>query len=162
MPPTLVTMVLAASLLMVGCEKLPTSENKAKSAIREMMLDPESAQFSDLFVNSAGGASCGWVNGKNRMGGYAGKAPFYFRPNGEALIVNEQPSNNDFASYFHAIGGLASVEKQTEITARCRQVPEWEEVCGKKLGIKIVAFCDLLMNADTRTFIKALHDEFKR
>lgn len=161
MPPKLVTMVLAASLLMVGCEKLPTSENKAKSAIREMLFDPESAQFSDLFVNSAGGASCGWVNGKNRMGGYVGKVPFYFRPNGEALIVSEPPSNNDFESYYHSTG-TAAVEKYKEVAARCREIPDWEEVCGRKLATKAVAFCVLLINSDSRTFVKALHEEFKR
>ena len=52
-----------------------------QSGIRETLIDPDSARFSGLI----GGWSddpelafyvCGWVNSKNRFGGYAGRQAF--------------------------------------------------------------------------------------
>lgn len=45
-------------------------------AIREELMDPESARFEWPFFFSAqsnGWATCGYVNSKNSMGGYVGK-----------------------------------------------------------------------------------------
>lgn len=56
---------------------------KAKNAVRGMLNDPESAQFEGLFSNRKTGSVCGYVNAKNRMGGYVGKQLFIVSSNGE-------------------------------------------------------------------------------
>lgn len=70
-----IILTLMISLAMVGCN-LWTSDSKMKSIIKEKLIDGESAQFSDLKYNKAGSYVCGYVNSKNRMGGYAGKKKF--------------------------------------------------------------------------------------
>lgn len=52
----------------------------AKAAIKRKLTDPESAQFTEMFKVQAqrGDAVCGLVNSKNRMGGYAGVAGFFY------------------------------------------------------------------------------------
>ena len=54
-----------------GCNALlGTSEEKAKRAVTEQLIDPTSAQFRN--VHSLGESVCGEVNGKNKMGAYVG------------------------------------------------------------------------------------------
>nr|WP_315467126.1 hypothetical protein [uncultured Undibacterium sp.] len=55
---------------------------KAKNAVREILNDPESARFEGLFSNRKTGAVCGYVNAKNRMGGYVGRQLFIVSSNG--------------------------------------------------------------------------------
>jgi hypothetical protein len=49
---------------------------EAKNAVKDQLIDPESAQFYD--VSSKNGATCGFVNSRNRMGGYAGRQAFIY------------------------------------------------------------------------------------
>lgn len=57
-------------------KKPPTDEfADAVAALVRKLTDPESARFTDLFKVSTpdeGEVTCGMVNSKNRMGGYAG------------------------------------------------------------------------------------------
>ncbi|AUC97075.1 hypothetical protein CWS35_24640 [Bradyrhizobium sp. SK17] len=61
-----------------------TPENQAFAAaqdsVRERLVDPSSAQFDGLRLVSSedGKFVCGYVNSKNRMGGYAGRIPFVY------------------------------------------------------------------------------------
>lgn len=48
----------------------------AMAAVKGMLKDPESAQFSGLWVGPEGKYVCGEVNAKNAMGGYVGKQAF--------------------------------------------------------------------------------------
>ena len=51
------------------------------------LVDPQSAQFSD--VNTSGGATCGLVNSKNRMGGYTGQKSFIVREGRVSFVGSE-------------------------------------------------------------------------
>lgn len=51
-------------------------EHRAKNAVRSVLNDPDSAQFEGLFRNKKTGSVCGYVNAKNRMGGYVGRELF--------------------------------------------------------------------------------------
>lgn len=51
-----------------------------REAVREHLLDPESARFGQLFRGRADGVICGTVNARNRMGGYAGQTRFVLFP----------------------------------------------------------------------------------
>ena len=53
-----------------------------KGRIRKELLDPESAIFGEMIAGLSAGLTraievCGWVNAKNRLGGYAGKTPYF-------------------------------------------------------------------------------------
>lgn len=57
-------------------------EEARKEVVRNILLDPESARFSDLYaaqrIDGNGGiALCGFVNAKNSYGGYTGKKRFF-------------------------------------------------------------------------------------
>jgi len=113
-------LLIAAIFLVSGCAKPPTTAelNSAdygpkpevyKEAIKayynSKLLDPYSSMFT--FTEPRKGWSgpntvygwkvCGTVNGKNRMGGYAGAKPFYvlFR-NGEIVKHHDDLSDNPF------------------------------------------------------------------
>ena len=58
-----------------GCGALlGGSEEKAKRAVTEQLIDPVSAQFRN--VHSLGESVCGEVNAKNKMGAYVGFVRF--------------------------------------------------------------------------------------
>lgn len=62
----------------------------AKENVRELLKDPESADFSDVttHVDGANIVVCGWVNAKNGYGGYTGREPFIGGSDG-SMIRNE-------------------------------------------------------------------------
>lgn len=57
---------------------LPAEVNRAKSALLNELVDPNSAQFQNVTFTRIGQAAifCGQVNSRNRMGGYGGAQPF--------------------------------------------------------------------------------------
>lgn len=73
----LMMMVLGAA--MMADHPSPPSEADfaaARQALNERMIDYPSARFRDVRANE--GAVCGFVNGKNRLGAYAGWQRFVF------------------------------------------------------------------------------------
>src|SRR5712671_5400862 len=61
----------------------------AKAAVKGGLFDPYSAQFEDLRVarNQNGEFVCGFVNAKNKLGGYTGKAPFVYGVVGQRFNI---------------------------------------------------------------------------
>lgn len=77
--------VCAAAACVLSATNAPASEQPSledfkalvEPAVRERLMDPESARFDwpYLFHTASNGlVTCGYVNSKNRMGGYAGKS----------------------------------------------------------------------------------------
>lgn len=158
----LATAVTVLSCLLVGCDKLPTDENRAKNAVRKVLIDPDSAIFSDTFKSTASETTCGWVNSRNRMAGYVGKKPFYHHiTSGEVLALSEPPNNSDFEKYFRSIPNSTSSDTYIELATRCKEVPDWENQCGKKLSYSRNKFCDIINVNDGKQFAKALRAEFE-
>lgn len=62
-----------------------------KNNVSKSMIDPESAQFSDVKFYRKSGAGCGSVNGKNRMGGYVGMKNFISFEDGSVAFKPEKP-----------------------------------------------------------------------
>lgn len=62
----------------------------SKDKVREMLKDPESAQFSNIYVTQNGGSPsvCGFVNAKNSYGGYVGKIRFVASPDIATIWAN--------------------------------------------------------------------------
>jgi hypothetical protein len=52
----------------------------AKAAVRKKLNDPDSARFEELRIVKIGEIRivCGTVNARNRLGGYAGRQPFFY------------------------------------------------------------------------------------
>jgi hypothetical protein len=53
-------------------------EQKVQHAVRAILRDPASAQFSDVKAYPEANAACGKVNAKNAFGGYAGEESFAY------------------------------------------------------------------------------------
>ena len=47
-----------------------------KNNVKKNLIDPESAQFTDITFHRDTGSGCGFVNSKNGMGGYVGRTGF--------------------------------------------------------------------------------------
>lgn len=61
------------SVLAVTCGLLTAcSDGAVKDAVREGLIDPESARFGEISYSDKGERACVEVNAKNRMGGYTG------------------------------------------------------------------------------------------
>lgn len=79
----LVAILVAAALSAHGRE-----ERAAVNAVEAILIDPGSAQFR-LSPARSTDHYCGFVNAKNRMGGYNGFEPFLvrFNPDGSVKIA---------------------------------------------------------------------------
>lgn len=95
-------MKLKAALLLAmavagttGCDRVPgTPENRARTALSGVLIDPGSAQIN--LLPSDGSGTCGTVNAKNRMGGYVGARPFLIESEYASPIIFEEPSISDY------------------------------------------------------------------
>ncbi len=70
---------IIASVTLVACDKVSSGSeeiNKMQLIVKGMLIDGESAQFSDLKYYKATKFGCGYVNAKNKLGGYVGKKKF--------------------------------------------------------------------------------------
>lgn len=72
----MIVAIAVAFVVQAASHVPPTSADfeKARSALDRQMLDLPSARFRD--VHARAGVVCGFVNGKNRLGAYAGWQPF--------------------------------------------------------------------------------------
>jgi hypothetical protein len=64
-----------------------------QSVVKKPLLDPDSAQFSDVTFNRSTGFGCGFVNAKNKMGGYVGRKQFVASLDGKVVMepTEEKP-----------------------------------------------------------------------
>ena len=84
---------LLAVLALAGCEALDPGRAEAERAVKSQLIDPDTAQFSDIFRNPETGAYCGHVNAKNRLGGYTGNKRFAF--NNGRVVLFPDPADLD-------------------------------------------------------------------
>lgn len=68
-----------------------TPRGRARAALRRVLHDPESAQFSAERAGRQADVWCGIVNAKNRMGGFVGARRFYvdLMPDAELAEMDE-------------------------------------------------------------------------
>jgi len=65
-----------------------------QEVVRKPLLDPVSAQFSEVKFYRSSGYGCGYINAKNRAGGYVGRKRFVASLDGEVVIDPTQKSND--------------------------------------------------------------------
>ncbi len=73
--------VTALALGISGCDRIPGTKafaiREAERRVSAQLIDPQSAVFSEVITYGAQHERvCGMVNGRNRMGGYAGPVRF--------------------------------------------------------------------------------------
>nr|WP_314529356.1 hypothetical protein [uncultured Brevundimonas sp.] len=78
-------------LVMAGCDQEGARQRelieRAKESVTSEMIDPASVVFTD--VTADGSSACGWVNGRNRFGGYAGKQRFVWTDGGSTQFESD-------------------------------------------------------------------------
>jgi hypothetical protein len=58
-----------------------------QSVVKKPLLDPESAQFSNVKFFRSTGYGCGFVNARNKMGGYVGRKQFVASLDGQVVLA---------------------------------------------------------------------------
>lgn len=66
-----------------------------KEAVKNELIDPDSAKFKDIYINRKAQVGCGRVNSKNKMGGYAGDRFFVVFTGGTGRVVFDETSLED-------------------------------------------------------------------
>jgi hypothetical protein len=135
--------VAVVVLTLSSCEQLPGAVNDAKRNVREHLVDPSSAQFESVRENPKTGAVCGFVNAKNRMGGYVGATPFVYEASSGATLVREQPTERDFERFFETIK-YAGPNDYTDLANRCKAVALWQDKCGSEIYPNTNKYCQLI------------------
>lgn len=138
--------IFAFTLIMIGCEFVPTPENNVKKSVREMMVDPSSAQFGEIYAGAKPGYYCGSVNGKNRMGGYAGEQQFSFKGSPESdfgvvTIHGEVATDEDFRRLYYM---NFDSQLYTDLDKKCKHPAIYLEVCGKPFPVRSSGYCSLM------------------
>jgi hypothetical protein len=82
---------LAAQQAQRKAQQLSLLKQSAISAVTKQLLDPNSAQFTEVVVNTKDRTVCGKVNAKNTFGGYTGSKVFAFKEGSEAKIQGDAP-----------------------------------------------------------------------
>ena len=140
----------ATTLLTTACEQLPGAVNEAKREVRRNMIDPSSAQFESVREMPQSGAVCGFVNGKNRMGAYAGANPFVYEKGKGATLVQEPPTERDFERYFETIK-YAEPDEYMNMEDKCKSADLWKNKCGVAIFPSVNKYCDLINQGKSMT-----------
>lgn len=117
----LVALVIA---MLCGC-----AEQKAKTAVKALLNDPDSAQFTEVQSGKNPGDVCGMVNAKNRMGGYVGATPFLYEKLTETAAIVKAPETSDFRMIWLGIKTDNFADDLTKVLMQCRMLDQWESTC---------------------------------
>ena len=147
----------AAAIALSGC----TSDEQAKLAVKKLLNDPDSAQFSDLTKGKSKGDVCGTVNAKNRMGGYAGATPFFYEKSTETAAIVTAPESSDFRMVWLGIKGNDFANDLTKVLMQCRLMDQWESTCNTPHAQQKHRLCDVVQGDPTAIYagLKAEYDK---
>lgn len=151
-------LLVCAVMLLSGCG----AEWEAKKSVKRLLNDPESAQFTSVITAPNSGNVCGFVNAKNRIGGYVGAMPFFYRAtSGQAAIISP-PTRRDFETLHRRITAQMDFsEEHGELSTKCRLVSEWDGICGYRYPMESTSMCSVLGRAPTE-ILDTLQSEFGR
>jgi len=151
----------AVAALMAGCNAAFTEEQRIKQAVREQLIDPDSAKFEAIYKGKTEKHWCGMVNAKNRMGGYAGATPFVYEKVAEGFgfvsLVREPPDDYEFKSLM----STSSFEKEYKVLAsKCKSIKDWNDACGTT-PMESHEMCAPLIDPEEKDFVKKLYAKYK-
>lgn len=139
-------MIARSFLLLVAAVSLSacTKYQKAEDAVKNLLNDPGSAQFSDMQEGVSSDTVCGMVNAKNRMGGYVGKTPFFYNDISGMTALVSPASESDFNSMWLSLESRfgSFEEKHSELSMKCRIIDDWKTVCGTEAPVERDRLCD--------------------
>lgn len=118
---------LAVVLTLGAC-----TNHEAKKAVKQLLNDPDSAQFRDITPGKEEKSVCGFVNAKNRMGGYVGDSPFFYQGLSQTVGIANSPTDSDIRSLALSlkIGGRSFDEEFQKVTMMCEMRDRWDDVCS--------------------------------
>jgi hypothetical protein len=87
--------ILVAITCLSACDRNTSRIEEAKKAVKEHLTDPDSAKFDAEVAGADPKIVCGFVNSKNKMGGYDGRALFLFKRGTGAAILSHPPTADD-------------------------------------------------------------------
>jgi hypothetical protein len=162
-------------VIMSGCDYLPTNKNKAQKAVKNILIDPNSAIFNKVEGGKDSDFVCGFVNSKNRMGGYAGESPFIYNSKSEKImLLSKFATDTTFRSYFYALRSknrADALKAMEEIEMACKFPSQWSDKCGgAMIDANDAELCPLYLKAHADEggtdaakddFILALFKRFK-
>ncbi len=158
------SIALATTFILTGCDYLPTAENTAKKAVRESLIDPDSAKFTSIYKGAVDGDYCGAVNAKNRMGAYVGSSLFIYEHDdfgGRVILVPDQLKERDFRDLVAPspgeFDGDRFIEMYSKIKNGCSVGVEWERVCGFKPFQETPKLCE---GVGTESYTRNLYQHF--
>lgn len=142
----------AALFSCAACDAvLGQSEEKAKRAVTELLIDPVSAQFRN--VHTLGESVCGEVNGKNKMGAYVGFVRFVVSTSDYDAQIDPQFDYTDLISARDLCtqtrsNEYSSVSTTTSICDRATELEfdqiqqtafdrAWSKECGPTIAKKV-------------------------
>lgn len=143
-------LVIAAAACLAACG----AQNEAKEAVKKLLNDPDSAQFSDLQDGKNKGDVCGAVNAKNRMGGYVGKTPFFYEKRTEMAAIVQPVEDSDFRSLWLGIKVNNFAEDLTKLVMKCRVADQWNTVCVTPLTQASHPMCETIQGNPAAIYSK--------
>lgn len=154
-------LVLAAAGVIAGCDYIPSKTNDAKTAVKQFLIDPDSAKFSEV-ENGKSNSVCGYVNSKNRMGGYAGNTAFIYNTVIHTVELY-QPADEQLFRRMHWEGKTRTNSKESIALAiqGCRFPDKWAEECkGVLVNENDKQLCDAMTGDNPDHFWKLIIKRF--
>lgn len=139
----IILIAILTIFFLTSCEQLPGEINEAKREVRRNLIDPDSAKFGEAIFNKKTEAVCGFVNAKNRMGGYTGFNPFVYEKSKGVTLVQEPPTEKDFERYFE-LRRYSEIDEYYELEAKCTSVALWKEKCESEIYLDGNKYCRLI------------------
>jgi hypothetical protein len=120
----------AASLS--GCNMALSEAHKAAA---DAMRDPASARFSHESVAPTG-VVCGFVDGKNGFGAYAGASPYIYQPNLKILsIYRDMLKGASIDTLLASYTSKSDFSKTYEdIDSDCNLITTWKSKCPSQIS----------------------------
>ena len=147
---------MAAALTLTGCDFAFTEKQKVIQQVKKNLNDPDSAKFETVFKGTSEKFYCGWVNAKNRMGGYTGPTQFIHEAvtddYGQVTFVRDQPTNSEFRLL---INSSDFSKEYQELIYKCRAAHAWNTSCGEP-KIELTHMCETMRGGTTTEFITEL------
>ena len=108
-------------------------DSEVKESVKRALNDPESARFTDLKPGKKQGDVCGFVNAKNRMGGYVGETPFvYIKTSGAVSMVSEV-AQRDFRMLWSSIQAGNYSDDVDKLRNQCAAIDQWNAACTTQI-----------------------------
>lgn len=139
MKPSIAILIAVSVALLVGCDP---GRIEAERAVKSVLIDPGSARFTNVSRHPETGAYCGWVNSRNKFGGYTGDKSFAFNDGTVVFLPDPQSLQRSVREFERAVErmgrGTGSVEEMDRALEAANQE---QERFGEALDL-FLKWCD--------------------